>query len=769
MQAMMTPSPSVRYILGMDLGAAECAGAVSELRPGLYGQRHKKPEDIRLCGNSHVLPSAYAIVGGTMYIGHSALRHIHEASSFRISFKHKPTEMTEEDRAAFARFMHHAYQLMVSGSGVLVPGNHQVALSCPSGWTEEDKSLYKDMARDAGIPLLGIWPESRVGFFSNLQNQPEENRLAMQEGCIRCDYGSHSADYCYHNATLPQPVRDSGTQLGAQNLDLALFHYILAQERNAPIRGLLQDPAFDGLKDVLIFVCRMAKEEFFSNGMENPLRCSYALEDIFAADDPRADIRFVCNSRCGGAAEDILKLCRGGLAAFGLHADPDPRFPDADWDAVNQGYFPALARDLQHFTGDTVRDMPVRLLILSGGASAMFLSARGQELFADEILPAAFPDRDIRVAFDTRPSTSVSRGVCSLANACAKAAGIPGVQDSLKETLRQVRDFHLAMIHPERRSSLTFTEPARIYLRTALRTDPDFREVSDRLGLSQLKEAVWADQPLHAVATPAVLEEFQTLLTRGLPSLPAPESRIAQVITDIVLPLEAKTVLGFSGHNLAQLQDAISEQINAHNEEIRQTAFDKSLEIVSRHLQIGQACSLEVIRLYSADLCYDFGLDPGQLEKKIDGPAIDQILKHFGVFEKMEKVLNAIVVSVLGLLHLAWTVVSNIFLVGIPFLLSYFRYQFTKGEAYPSLSWLEWRMRFLDHVDAAKIPLPEPVLQLMKTKFTASLDENRKEMERTLREKIEKTGFKEGLYQCITEASEDCQTHYFNKYNALLS
>lgn len=251
----------VKYVIGIDFGHGETSAAKCTLEWGKSaGQRENIVKDLYVDeqGSKKVIPSAICIINGLPHIGDEAFEHMTDNQGLRISFKQKPQSIDGEAEQLMIQYMSAVYGRIRERDTDLTDDNHIVYIARPSGWTDEkSKELYRQMAREAGIPLAGLTSESRAAIFYakspavNFTNQ-------ISKGAIVFDLGSSTLDFTYLS-DKDKPY-DYGYPLGASIIDEAVFEGKIA---NIPVIAEFLK-AYPEYKGSLLFKARQFKESAYS-------------------------------------------------------------------------------------------------------------------------------------------------------------------------------------------------------------------------------------------------------------------------------------------------------------------------------------------------------------------------------------------------------------------------------------------------------------------------------------------------------------------------
>lgn len=809
MKEFVKLSPEIKYAVGIDYGHGECSAAFCDIGWGMANQALDPPKDIRLYGNDKfTIPSAYSIApNGNMFVGRSALGQIRGAKQFKISFKKKPSEMDEEELRTYGRYLGIVHGYIVDRSRVLAPGNYVVYLSYPSGWGHGDRDLFHQAAVSAGIPVAGLWAESRAGLFSNMENQVESVRALLREGCILADIGSSTIDFSYLNDSLKEPITDYGIQAGAQVLDMILYHYILSLPGNEQAKELVAREDMEWLKHALVYECRKAKEDFYGTESPESLICKFDFAEVFYDDDELKTARFRCNKETGGRAETIMKLFMGGLSSVGLSAEPDEQFAGVDWSAVNNGFFPVFANKLHSFVKDYVKDNPVKIILLSGGASFMFLSDLGQVFFRENILKESFPDSDVVIKFDGMPSTSVSRGICSLGRANARFLGCESddgapKHESFFTKVSKTLAYHTAVmaelgtasvetedaLREERYGKLPYTEYAAAFMKAVTNTDlkplpdgdseqpkPESDDTAAKKAyiydkellckrLPALKMAVCSDQPVPAKVPHDLEEEYKDFLSKGVAACKPARRVVAEAIASKAMPITRDYILSFEGDTLQDLRDGLAQAVKEKYEVISDAAFSAAKAFIRGNLDVERTYVTDLISRYTACIQKDLMVDGDRLADVLKFPSVDELLEEVDVYA----VIDAVASLLLSLLMLVVNIVVITVLGGIPYLISYIIHS-VKEKNWSFDDYMDYAVDKFMVVDFSKVKLFQVGRFAIHQGFKLGYEKNHRKMVENICRSLENNKFDESIIEVFTSAASITNEKYLDVVKTLFN
>lgn len=425
----------IKYAVGIDFGHGETSFSFYNIKWGkdIAGQVAPKNTAISLQDGAKTIPSVYLYNRSTdqMFIGKTAGINngqiIGDRSNYvyGVSFKKPISRMSEEEKFLFRRYMMEIKKVLLCCSPVSlrdedqenqIKGNYVVVIAKPSGWPKGEDILYLNLAEEAGLPVIGIWPESRASImrFISDESDLEVNQInKIHEGCVLMDIGSSTTDFSYVNKCRNYPIDDNGNDCGGQIIDEILLQYVLSLDCNEDVRKDISEAFDESRYNSLLFEIRMAKESLFSDGGRPGLHVRADYDSPTLPDEQQVRCRY---KDC--PIETVIRLLNEGLSAFkitpiGKRFDADDRsYPTLVKDAVKNGFIPTLRYELTSFITNHVisdNDQKINCFILTGGTSKLFKILGLDSYFKSNILPESY--RESKVYMDFDPSTSVSDGL----------------------------------------------------------------------------------------------------------------------------------------------------------------------------------------------------------------------------------------------------------------------------------------------------------------------------------------------------------------------
>lgn len=431
----------IKYAVGIDFGHGETSFSYYNITWGkdVAGQEEQETPTIHLLDGCKTIPSIYVYDRSkdAIYIGDEAAKIYNIVGNnvnyvYKASFKRPISHMSDEEKSLFIKYMARVKLDLLACSPVKlhdedlinnIKSNYIVVIAKPSGWSAKEDILYLNLAKEAGLPAIGIWPESRASimrFISNNDGGQANNNQGLSvndinkihEGCVLMDIGSSTTDFSYINKHRNYPIDDNGNDCGGQIIDELLLQYVLSLQCNEEVREYISKSYNDSSYNSLLFQIRKAKEELFKGGRA----LGFNLQATYKA--PEIPLKIVQSDFTICTMETVERLLNEGLDAFNITPvgkrfnDDDNTYPDLVKKAVRSGFIPALRSELASFiTNHVLSDNSQRIncFILTGGTVNVFKSLGIDIYFKVSILPEDL--RNCAVYTDAEPSTSVSDGL----------------------------------------------------------------------------------------------------------------------------------------------------------------------------------------------------------------------------------------------------------------------------------------------------------------------------------------------------------------------
>lgn len=394
----VVPNPEqIEYIIGIDFGHGETSAAITRI------DSKYDPEDIEITEGKKAIPSVMRIDSeGKITLGDEAVhQYTKEGGNFYAYFKQSPNTLDEQEIPnlhVMKLFMKSVYEtICYRRSGELMEGsiikqNHVVFIACPSKsqkWDDQAMQNYVQLALDAGLPiagvsiddkftLSGIVRESRAAYIRMLQK--DEAAQKSKEGILVVDYGSSTIDITYYKED-ENPV-DKGYSLGASIVEESIFNYLQEYHEDLDV-----DQAPDFLKSLkeqnfplytgVLYKMRKQKETFYTN---------FSFADSI-------EISYNKFPRIYGKRKLDVEISKEILTQ-----------------KILKDHIEDVKCAFVDFKENIIKDKPITLLVLTGGASRMnFVHDLAKSVFGNVKM---LPPQD--------PSLTVSNGIATAGRADIK-------------------------------------------------------------------------------------------------------------------------------------------------------------------------------------------------------------------------------------------------------------------------------------------------------------------------------------------------------------
>lgn len=514
-------TPAHKYVIGIDFGHGETSAAIACIHS-------YELKDVDLgCGKKNI-PSAILIREDNgereIFIGHYAISEFEDSynektDTFKCSFKETPSSLTDNGKDVLKMFFKSVYDTILSKNVFpdINNDNHVVAIACPSNkikWTDDEVELYRNLASDAGLPIVcyqnieiseyrisGIVRESRAAYIKAQKSSEKAN--FVHGGALTIDFGSSTVDLTYYNPNN-NIILDYGTEkdLGAQKVEIAVFNHLC--KKYASLKHI-NDAVISGNTDI-------ANYEILENAY-------YAL---------LLRIRFQKENYYKGFSGKKFKVDLDlSEATHGLYNETIiERISSDDLDVLLAEYKNDIIDDFTKFKEEHLKDLPVSMLILTGGASNMgFIRDISEAIFSPNL-----------VEKDTDPEFTISRGVTLAGQADINVA-------RLLETL--LRDNSIAnasiwtQVKEQAANNLAdaiikdmqnrYTKLKNGEIKTIKSMSDGMNSFVSQLNHNAYLHSSYADN-LVAYINSSVYDKLITILTEFFPAIP--QSRVPQISTN---------------------------------------------------------------------------------------------------------------------------------------------------------------------------------------------------------------------------------------------
>lgn len=271
-------------ILSIDFGHGETSASL------LTTDADSRCEDVGIFSiNKPTVPSYVMkdkngkILVGEQVINYLGLHNVDEEIVARISWKKRPSQMSEKEFELASNFMRMIYGKIVEQNAIAKSA--VVWLALPSGWKtvrqNERSSIQEEIstnpeyigflkiAKNAGIDRVRILPESRAALIGiRIENPDLFMGDIINKGVVVVDAGSSTLDISYIKVDESGVinVRDDGFNLGASLIDEMLLDAALDKKSNDEqkiIRTTLDDDL--SLRTYVTSHFRLLKEDYFAS------------------------------------------------------------------------------------------------------------------------------------------------------------------------------------------------------------------------------------------------------------------------------------------------------------------------------------------------------------------------------------------------------------------------------------------------------------------------------------------------------------------------
>lgn len=384
------------YIIGIDLGHGETSAALCPLQWDTPVGQLEPAKDLDMGGNKKVVPSAITILDdGTAYIGDSAFNpDVLKKADVHVCFKKAPRDMNGEDEKLMIRFMQEVYRyIRENNSAILTDNNHLVYIATPSGWDKMTQDLYMQMAKVAGLPIVGLTKESRAAFVRAQHDTTTGIGKNIEKGAIVFDMGSSTLDFTYMEKG--NRLIDHGYDCGASFVEKTIYKQ--QREKDEAIQNF--ERKYPRLVSCLLFEARKVKEQVYFDPTSK-VRRTINLDDIIEEDEDFEDERFKMVFQ-PGELNDLLE---------------------------NVGYIREMEKAAYDFKMNHIHNAPIYGVFLTGGASRMD--------FIKPLISRCWGVPEERIYRDQDPSLTISQGVAEVARMDLRTEGM---DKGLEEEINQLQ------------------------------------------------------------------------------------------------------------------------------------------------------------------------------------------------------------------------------------------------------------------------------------------------------------------------------------------
>ena len=388
---LIIPSREHKYVIGIDFGHGETSAAYCEIEWGVPTSQLSRTEagDIKLNGKDTTIVSAISETTDRHFkFGRDILDDEITLEDFQIGFKKEPTDIDGREEQLMIQYMSEVYKAIRKNS-LFTDENHVVYIAFPSGWkrNEKSRSIYREMALKAGLPLAELIPESRAAFIHI--NLLKDVQNYMKKGLVVFDLGSSTLDLTYMRLESDGEITkiDDGTPLGASVIEDCIMKDKVESNQEA-CRLFQEYPIY---KNKMLLKCRLEIKEEYYKRIGTGSNFVKGKFDIDTFDERKEvankykDLRILIRYEKGQLEELIEK---------------------------EVSYQTRIKEFLSKFQSNQLNGAPIHYVFLTGGASRME--------FIKDIVSEAWHLPEEKIKGDTNPSLSVSRGIAETGRAQAR-------------------------------------------------------------------------------------------------------------------------------------------------------------------------------------------------------------------------------------------------------------------------------------------------------------------------------------------------------------
>ena len=240
--------------IGFDLGHGETALGRA------FGATVREPEILEWRGRRSFV-TAVATDKNGVKIGAEALNLAALGPKANVAVKFKSRDLNMDAvRAPTMAFAQTLIDGLTADGTILGAKTSRFIVGCPSGWSAEDRTDYRDVFNAAGLKTVRIVPESRAALMTAL----EQGYLSIEDtraSVLIVDIGSSTTDFTYCRDLDAQDVGHN--VLGSGLLDTEIFELNLARQKDRKkIEQLIAK--YPHYRPIMEYWCREAKEAYFT-------------------------------------------------------------------------------------------------------------------------------------------------------------------------------------------------------------------------------------------------------------------------------------------------------------------------------------------------------------------------------------------------------------------------------------------------------------------------------------------------------------------------
>ena len=180
--------------------------------------------------------------------------------------------MNDENKERYRIFIQLVYQrLRECNSEFLHDNDFELAIACPTKWSDTEKAAYKEFFEQAlGIQIYAIMNESDAAFFAKYNKEDDRNN-----NILVIDYGSSTIDFTFVSKGKKVELDEfSSSHLGASGIEDAVSATYAADESSnyntlfQRVNSVLEDPKkglnWININNFILKNIREKKEELFT-------------------------------------------------------------------------------------------------------------------------------------------------------------------------------------------------------------------------------------------------------------------------------------------------------------------------------------------------------------------------------------------------------------------------------------------------------------------------------------------------------------------------
>ena len=192
--------------------------------------------------------------------------------SLELGLKKPISEMDDENKERYQIFIQLVYQrLRKCNSELLHDNDFELAIACPTKWSDTEKAAYKEFFEQAlGIQIYAIMNESDAAFFAKYNKEDDGNN-----NILVIDYGSSTIDFTFVSQGKKVELDEfSSSHLGASGIEHAVSATYAADESSnyntlfQRVKSVLENPQnglnWINVENFILQDIRKKKERLFT-------------------------------------------------------------------------------------------------------------------------------------------------------------------------------------------------------------------------------------------------------------------------------------------------------------------------------------------------------------------------------------------------------------------------------------------------------------------------------------------------------------------------